>query len=211
MSKQREKELAEEARRAAVEARSHREHAEVAKARVDTVRELLLSSEKNASTSGTVVVTATTEAKISEKRAGEAEARASRALAIAQKDRARADDETGKEEALEQKVSNLHAKYTEALDVAAEARDRVEKAASMLDRVNEQIKLIEGSSQFRKELQDRAYYDDDSSSPGTGYFASTLRNWRSANMPRAHQRSVGANAMANATENIQDAFSRSML
>jgi hypothetical protein len=168
MSKQRERELAEEARRAAVEARSHREHAEVARARVDTVRELLLSSEKNASTSGTVVVTATTEAKISEKRAGEAEARASRALAIAQKDRARADNETGKEEDLEQKVSNLHGKYTEALDAAAEARDRVEKAASMLDRVNEQIKLIEGSSQFRKELQDRAYYDDDSSSPRHG-------------------------------------------
>jgi hypothetical protein len=168
MSKQRERELAEEARRAAVEARSHREHAEVAKARVETVRELLLSSEKNSSTSGTVVVTATTEAKISEKRAGEAEARASRALAIALKDRARADDETGKEEALEEKVSNLHGKYTEALDTATEARDRVEKAASMLDRVNEQIKLIEGSSQFRKELQDRDYNDDDSSSPRIG-------------------------------------------
>jgi hypothetical protein len=168
MSKQREKDLAEEARRGAVEARSHREHAEVAKARVETVRELLRESEEYASSAGTVVVTATTEAKISEKRAADAEARASRALAIAQKDRGRADGETGKEEDLEQSVSNLHGKYTEALDAAAGARDRVEKAASMLDRVNEQIKLIESSSQFRKEVQDRAYYDDQSSSPRHG-------------------------------------------
>lgn len=168
MSKKRETDLAEEARHAAIEARTSREHAEVAKARVETVRELLKSSEGNASSAGTVVVTATTEAKISEKRAGEAELRASRALAAAQKDRARADDETRKEEDLEQRVSNLHRKYTEALDAADAARDRVEKAASMLDRVNEQIKLIERSSQFRKELQDKSYYGDDSSGPRHG-------------------------------------------
>ena len=169
MSQQREGGLVEEAKRAAAEARAHREHAESAKVRVETVRELLRSSEGNASSAGTVVVTALTEAKISEKRAADAEARASRALVAADKDRGRADEETRKEEDLEQEISYLHRKYTEAIELAAATRDRVEKAVSMLDRVNDQIKLIECSTQYQKEILERPRWkDNDSQSPRHG-------------------------------------------
>jgi hypothetical protein len=164
-ARQREKDLAEKSRRAAVEARCSREHAESAKRRVGTVRDLLRKCEESANSAKTVVVTATTEAKISERRAAEAEARASRALAGAERDRARADDETKKEEQLEQEASKLHVERSEAINVAKLARERVEKAAAMLERVDEQIKLIEGSDQFQKEVQQNPDYRGKALSP----------------------------------------------
>jgi myosin heavy subunit len=149
-----EKEKALEARRAANEARANREHADTARRRVETVKELLRNSKDRATSAEAVVVTAVTEAKISEQRAGEMEARASRALAIAEKERTRADVETRKEEVLEQEASELHDRSTQATKEAKAARDRMEKAASMLDKVNEQIKLIEQSTQFQKDMKE---------------------------------------------------------
>ena len=154
MSRKRESTVADSAKRAAAEARSHFEHAESARERVEQVRELLQSSRDQSSSAGTVVQTALTEAKISEKRAADAEARAARAAQSAEKDRKRADDETKKEESLEQEVNSLHSRCVTATESAKAARERVEKAAAMLDRVNEDIRVIETSSQYRTESQE---------------------------------------------------------
>ena len=154
MACEHEKSVVENAKKAATEARENFEHAEHAKERVNKVRELLRSSLDQSSSAGTVVQTALTEAKISEKRAAEAEARAARATAAAASERRRADEETRIEEALEQEVNDLHEKCLKATDSAKAARERVEKAAAMLDRVNRDIKVIENSSQYRKELQE---------------------------------------------------------
>eukprot|EP00548_Thalassiothrix_antarctica_P009264 CAMPEP_0194157032 /NCGR_PEP_ID=MMETSP0152-20130528/70462_1 /TAXON_ID=1049557 /ORGANISM="Thalassiothrix antarctica, Strain L6-D1" /LENGTH=1458 /DNA_ID=CAMNT_0038865143 /DNA_START=158 /DNA_END=4534 /DNA_ORIENTATION=+ len=149
-----EKAKANKAQRAANEVRSNREHAGTARQRVETVKQLLRNSKDNAASAGTVVVTAMTEAKISEQRASETESRASRALNTAEKERVRADKETKKEENLENEAALLHEKCVEANRDAKTARSRMEKCASMLDRVNEQIKLIESSAQFQKELKE---------------------------------------------------------
>ena len=153
-SYEREKELEEAARRAAAEARSKREHADTARQRVETVREMLRNWKENATSAETVVHTAMTEAKISDQRAAETEARAARALASAEKDRARAEAETQKEEKLEQEVSVLHENSVLASNAASSARERMERIATMLDKVNEQIKLIEHSTQYQKEVSE---------------------------------------------------------
>ena len=82
---------------AAAEARNKREHADQAERRVTKVRQLLKECEDSAHSAENVVVTAMTEAKISEKRAAETEARAARASSTAQKERQRAEEETKKE------------------------------------------------------------------------------------------------------------------
>jgi Phosphatidylinositol-specific phospholipase C, X domain/Phosphatidylinositol-specific phospholipase C, Y domain/C2 domain len=152
MSQQLERTAIENAKKAAAEARTHQEHADVANERVEQVHALFRNSKEYASSAGTVVQTAVTEAKISEKRAVDAEVRAERARAAADKDRLRAEDETKAEEALEQEVSELHMACQEATETSQEARVRLDKANAMYERVNEQIKLIEKSSQYRKEL-----------------------------------------------------------
>ena len=162
-SYEKEKELIEAAKRAAAEARSNREHAETARYRVDTVREMLRNWKDHATSAETVVHTAMTEAKISDQRAVETEVRYNRALTTAEKDRARADLETQKEESLEQEANALHEKTLEATNVARAARDRMEKAATSLDKVNEQIKLIEKSTQYQKEVSEASNNGDDMS------------------------------------------------
>lgn len=171
MSMQREKTLSENARRAGVEARAHFEHAESAKERVEKLRQLLSTSKDQSSSAGTVVQTALTEAKISEKRAADAEARASRAAAAAENDKKRADEETRKEESLEHEVNELHEECMKATEQAKSARQRVEKATSMLDRVSEQIKLIETSSQYRKELEEHGRIDGGAVRHGGSFIA----------------------------------------
>lgn len=161
-TRQKEKELGEQARRAASEARSNCEHSESAKRRVHTVQELLRKCEESANSAKTVVVTASTEAKISERRASEAESRASRALASAERDRARADEDTKKEERLEQEVSEIHKERSAANNAAKLARDRVEKAAAMLEKVDEEIKSIEASDEFQKGCQRTSEISDSS-------------------------------------------------
>lgn len=145
--------LEENARRAAAEARLHQEHALTAKERVNKVRDMLGTSKDQSSSAGTVVKTALTEATISEQRASDAEARAQRAAVAAEQDRLHADDETKKEEDLEMEMNELHHQCMKSTEAAKASRDRVEKAAATLERINEQIKLIERSSQYRKELQ----------------------------------------------------------
>ena len=157
-ARQREKELAEQSRRAAVEARCNHEHAESARRRVGTVRDLLRKCEETATSAKTVIVTATTEAKISERRAAEAEARAARAISNAERDRARADDETKKEERLEEECAKLHNDRTEAANASQAARERVEKAAAMLEKENEKLRIIESSDQFQRELKQNPQY-----------------------------------------------------
>jgi len=140
--------------RAAGDARNKREHADQAERRVAKVRQLLKDCEDSANSAENVVVTAMTEAKISEKRAAETEARAARAAATAQKDRQRAEDETRKEEELERQATVMHEQVNAVTAKAKETREQMEKASAMLDRVNEQIKLIASSSQYARERQE---------------------------------------------------------
>lgn len=149
-----ERQKAEEAMKAANDVRVNREHAEIARRRVETVKGLLRNSKSSASSAETVVVTAMTEAKISEQRASETEARASRALAMAEKERIRADAETRKEEILEQETANLHDLSLSLTKDSNSMRQKMEKTASILEKLNEQIKLIERSSQFQRELKE---------------------------------------------------------
>jgi Phosphatidylinositol-specific phospholipase C, Y domain/C2 domain len=153
MAQERESAVSENAKKARSEAIANQEHAEVARERVLKVRDLLKNCKDQTSTAGTVVQTALTEAKISEKRAADAEARASRAQQAADADRKRAEDETRKEELLEQQVNDLHDDCMRATEATRDARERLEKAASMLERVNDQLKIIETSSQYRAEVQ----------------------------------------------------------
>jgi len=141
-----------ESQKAKQRATANREHADAARARMEHVHNLLRSSEETSTSAETVVVTALTEAKISEKRATDAEARAAKAQANATKDRARSDEETKKEEELEQKVTSLVTKCKEASRQVKEGRQRVEKLAQGLDRAIEQIRLIESSSNYRNEV-----------------------------------------------------------
>jgi hypothetical protein len=143
-----------EYQRAAAGARNKREHADQAERRVPKVRQLLKDCEDSSNSAENVVVTAMTEAKISEKRAVETEARAARAASTAQKERQRADEETRKEEQLERQATVMHEQVTTVTKKAKETRERMEKASAMLDRIIEQINLIEASSQYIRERQE---------------------------------------------------------
>eukprot|EP00532_Pseudo-nitzschia_australis_P008264 CAMPEP_0168169606 /NCGR_PEP_ID=MMETSP0139_2-20121125/3729_1 /TAXON_ID=44445 /ORGANISM="Pseudo-nitzschia australis, Strain 10249 10 AB" /LENGTH=926 /DNA_ID=CAMNT_0008087039 /DNA_START=59 /DNA_END=2839 /DNA_ORIENTATION=- len=139
--------------KAAKVARDKQEVAAHAHRRVEKLRQMLDECESGASSANNVVNTAMTEAKISEKRATETEARASRAAAIAQKDRARAEDETRKEETLEQQAGALHEKMIDVARKEKELKMEAQKSNATFDRLSKQIKLIENSNQFLKEEQ----------------------------------------------------------
>ena len=154
--------------RAAANARNKTEYAETAQRRVETVRSLLAECEDNAASAENVVVTAMTESKISEKRASETESRATRASAAAKKDREKADQETRKEELLEKEASDLHEEVTVLKGVLQASKDKLEKAGGMLERVNEQVRLIESSNQYKKEIreaQDHAHEEKSETKP----------------------------------------------
>jgi hypothetical protein len=199
----REKELEEASRRAASEARSNREHADTARQRVETVRDMLRNWKDNANSAETVVHTAMTEAKISDQRAAETEARAERALATAEKDRTRADIETQKEEDLEHEVAILHEKSVLASSEARSARERMEKAATMLDKVNEQIKLIENSTQYQKEISegDRGSVADDASESSPLY----VSKFSAKHAAKLHKREELTKGLIAATKEKSDA------
>lgn len=148
------KKVGDKFQKAAKAARDKQEIADHASRRVEKLRQLLKECEDGASSAQNVVNTAMTEAKISEKRASETEARAARAAATAQKDRARAEEETRKEEELERQAASLHDQMIDAATKEKDAKERADKAANMLEKLNEQIKLIETSSQYLKEKQE---------------------------------------------------------
>jgi hypothetical protein len=147
----REKKVVETYQRASGDARNKAEYAETASRRVERVRELLDECQDNSASADNVVITAMTEAKISEKRAAETESRAARAASVAKKERARADEETRKEEELEREAAKLHDEVVAATTKAQESKERVARASAMLERANEQIKLVEQSNQYQKE------------------------------------------------------------
>mmetsp|Transcript_7390 Transcript_7390/g.18142 ORF Transcript_7390/g.18142 Transcript_7390/m.18142 type:complete len:1580 (-) Transcript_7390:162-4901(-) len=140
--------------KAAKTARDKQEDADHANRRVEKLRMLLQECEVGANSAHNVVNTAMTEAKISEKRATETEARAARAAAAAQKDRVRAEEETRKEEELERQAASLHEQMVSAGRSEKGAKERAQKASVLLERVNDQIRLIESSTQFLREKQD---------------------------------------------------------
>jgi hypothetical protein len=142
-------------RNAAAEARARREDANFAQKRFEKVQVLLEECEDSANSAENVVVTAMTEAKISEKRAQETEARAARAAAKAAEDRKQADEETKKEEALEREASVLHDKLSEVVNRVKEKRADVDNCTALIGRVTEQIKLIESSTQYRREVKEK--------------------------------------------------------
>uniref|UniRef100_A0A7S4IXS3 phosphoinositide phospholipase C n=1 Tax=Odontella aurita TaxID=265563 RepID=A0A7S4IXS3_9STRA len=148
---QRERDLALHADRAASEARSNREHAEIAAQRVVTVRELLNKCEDRAASSETVAVTAVTEASISEERAADAEKRARRAQSNASHDRKKADEETAKEERLEKELRAMKRESADANNKANERHQKAEQIQEALDRVDEQLHILEGNEQYRSE------------------------------------------------------------
>mmetsp|Transcript_25405 Transcript_25405/g.59867 ORF Transcript_25405/g.59867 Transcript_25405/m.59867 type:complete len:1599 (-) Transcript_25405:219-5015(-) len=140
--------------KAAKIARDKQEIASHAHRRVEKLRQMLEQCESGANNANNVVNTAMTEAKISEKRAAETEARAARAAAVAQKDRARAEEETKKEEALEQQAGALHEKMIALSRKEKELKMEAQKSATMFEKLNKQIQLIETSSQYLKEEQE---------------------------------------------------------
>lgn len=140
-----------EAKKARSMATVHREHAKVATERYDTVKGFVHQNNTTANSAETVVVTASTEAKISEKRASEAEARASRAAATASKDKARSEKETNKEEELEQEVNEAAERCARAGDALQAARTGIDRASTQRRRLGDQIKLIEQSTQYKLE------------------------------------------------------------
>lgn len=138
----------------AAEARAKREDADFAKNRLEKLQHLLAECEETANSAGNVVTTAMTESKISEKRAAETEARAARAASKAKEDRRLADEETKKEESLEREASIVHEELTAATDLVSSARKTVNETAQMTARANEQLKLIEMSTQYQRELKE---------------------------------------------------------
>ncbi|KAG7367438.1 phosphatidylinositol-specific phospholipase C, X domain containing protein [Nitzschia inconspicua] len=148
------KKVGDKFQKAAKVARDKQEIADHAKRRVEKLRQLLKELEEGANSAQNVVNTAMTEAKISEKRASETEARAARAAATAQKDRTKAEEETRKEEELERQAAALHEQMIDAANKEKDAKERAEKAGILLEKLNEQIKLIENSSQYLKEKQE---------------------------------------------------------
>ncbi len=142
----------EQARKAANEARIHNEDAIAAAQRVERLKELVAQIEDKAGSAGTVVQTALTEAKISEKRAFDAEARAERARVAAEHERKRAEEETRKEEILERIVSDIHQECQLAQSTYDQVRERIEKATLRLERAKEQIRSLENSSKYREQL-----------------------------------------------------------
>ncbi len=148
------KKVVDKFQKTAKSARDKQEIADHAGRRVEKLRQLLKECELGANSAQNVVNTAMTEAKISEKRAAETEARAARAADTAQKDRLRAEEESRKEEELERQAATLHEKMIEAAKAEKAAKDEAEKSAAMLDRVNEQIKLIETSTMYQREKQE---------------------------------------------------------
>jgi hypothetical protein len=151
--------------RAAAGARSKQEDYFQMQERVGKLKEMILQTDRSASSADNVMATAETEAKISEKRAAETEARAARSASIASKDRVKADEETHKEEKLEKQASQLHDKVTQASNDIGAIKGKMNKAAQMLDRINEQIKLIEKSTQYIRE-KDFAGEEKKVNSPG---------------------------------------------
>lgn len=147
-----EEDIREQARKAMNEARMHSEDAIAAAQRVEKLKELVAQVQDKAGSAGTVVQTALTEAKISEKRAFDAEARAERARVAAEKDRKRAEEETNKEELLERVVSDLHQDCQVAQNKYDQVRERIEKATLRLERAKEQIRSLENSSKYREQL-----------------------------------------------------------
>ena len=137
--------------KAAREAREKQENAAHAHRRVEKLRQMLEECESGSHSANNVVNTAMTEAKISEKRAAETEARAARAAATAQKDRLRAEEESRKEEILEQDAGELHDKMLEIDRAEKEMKMEAENAAKTVQTLENQIKLIETSSQYVKE------------------------------------------------------------
>ena len=140
--------------KAAKVARDKQEIAAHARLRVQKISQMLDECETGANSASNVVNTAMTEAKISEKRAIETESRAARAAATAQKDRARAEDETRKEEELERHAGGLHEKMFAMVKKEKQLKAESEKASSTLNKLNEQIKLIKTSSQFQRERRE---------------------------------------------------------
>ena len=150
--------------KAAANARATREDFEQMQERVEKLRDMLEQLNKSSISNENAVATAMTEAKISEKRASETEARAARAASAASKDRKWAEEETHKEEILEKDASRLHEKMRKADDAAKSSREKRDKAAQALDRLNEQIKLIEQSSQYTREKDE---YDGEEKKVGS--------------------------------------------
>jgi hypothetical protein len=150
----REKKVHDASARGKMDARLKREYADTAQRRVETVRQLLVDCEDGAMVAENVVVTAMTEAKISEKRAIETEARAARAQEQAKRDRRRADEDSKREEDLETQASEYHDACVAATAAYKENKERLSKATTMLERITEQIKLIEQSSHFKKEMKE---------------------------------------------------------
>lgn len=147
--------------KAAKTAQTKQEIAAHAHRRVEKLRQLLRECESGANSASNVVNTAMTEAKISEKRAAETEARAARAAATARKDRVRSEEESRKEELLEQQAGELHEQMLEIARKEKQMKMEAENAAVTVDKLEKQIKLIESSSQYMKEEQEFGKHDEE--------------------------------------------------
>ncbi|KAL3942518.1 MAG: hypothetical protein SGBAC_003294 [Bacillariaceae sp.] len=154
--------------RAASRAHTMREDYNQMQDRVAKLKELLLQMDKSASSAQNVVSTAVTEATISEKRAVETEARAQRAAKASAADRVVADDETHREEVLEKNASIYHEKLRSSAENIDAMQQQMERSAEELSRIEDQVKLIENSSQYLSEREEASGEEKKISSPSSG-------------------------------------------
>mmetsp|Transcript_24357 Transcript_24357/g.35772 ORF Transcript_24357/g.35772 Transcript_24357/m.35772 type:complete len:1526 (+) Transcript_24357:151-4728(+) len=147
-------------------ARSNREHANTDKERVRIVEDLLQKRREERSTAETVLVTAVTEAKISEQRALEAEERMASAQAVADEDRARADEETRREDRLENEAASQLRKLKELTQSTKAAKERMELTAALLEKIDRQILKLEHSIECNDGSKEVSSHNDNSAGSG---------------------------------------------
>ena len=129
----------EAAARALAEGRSNAQYAENAERRVAAVRELLDRSHNQAVSSETVAGTADAEAKISEQRASDTEARFRQARSNEENERKKAEAETKLEEDLEAQVINAKKELGKAKQLVCAARERADDAVVKAEKLTDEI------------------------------------------------------------------------
>lgn len=129
----------EAAERAMSEARINSQYAENAERRVTAVRELLDRSHNQAVSSETVAGTADAEAKISEQRASDAEARHRQARSNEENERKKAEAETKLEDELEVQLLAAKKEFGKTKELVCAARERADDAVVKADKLTDEI------------------------------------------------------------------------
>jgi hypothetical protein len=179
-----------EAKKARMEVTVRQDHAKSATERYHKVKSMVEQNNEFSSSAETVVMTAMTEAKISEKRASEAEARAAKAAATADRDRERAETENDKEEELEQEVNEAAERCARANESLQAGLAELEKMSAQKKRLEEQIKLIQESTQFKLEMIEKSKNPQSSARHGGSFVEKQFAKVRELEELNTRQKAV---------------------